>query len=480
MINMVEDITPGAYRDVVTSVNLNSPTVDVSADSTKYNYQMIFCTREVSGTLIPVVRLNGSDFTFNRTSTCSTGNSTTAVFTAYITSDPLGFLPLTVRPSISIVDIYAMDGHTKKVVQMTTFLYNQNGYERIRMAVGYYDTSTVDITSIGVGNLNTGSTDLLFRAFRAPIGAPFNFGDTLSFGEKTSEVVTNIDQIPYQSIGYRWEGNTEHKIDFNNNEATNFYNHQGIYNISTNTSSIPGVNSGEDLMSFPLTHCQGKINDIPNTKKVLSSKGGDHDLNYSFNNTSHSFSGDEANRISVIDFKPDGTLDGHLSLQRNVVFPYMLAPLNLQAEKNFVSHDLSTAHSINVPNSLYAFYVLRFMGYATATETVQITINDDTTNYDDKHLSNNGTSCVTAATAARAYLAQFTIGNNVVGNEIELIISAKAINSRFAGLYEDLTVSNRKFIYGTRFDGDTTIDSFQIKTTNTSSVTGKWQIFGIL
>ena len=477
MRNCIEDITPSAYRNIVSNNLQGANILDINADSDVYEYYWIMHFRG-NGVFQPRLRINGNIIQFDFRTDIRSNLTANSINGAHGQSE-IALFDTNGNSAIATGRLFSKDGEGTKLVFCKQYSKTNATTDFVlEHQANWWPQPNDKITSFGWENPQSGSGDILLRVYRWPRGLPFNDGDTLFSGDITAEKVVNVDPISYQSLGYEWQGTTGYKVDLNNQETANFYHHGSVRNANTN-GPPPALAASADLIESNNTHASGSLDDIPNTLRTLRTTGGSRSYNPSVEIAKYAMSSDSGTPVNVLDFKPNGTLDGRLDIQRNTIFPYMQMPLNVIFNRNFSAADLSTQVNVDIPEG-YHFAVFRFMGSAASVEDLQILVNGAISGYSDGFQGHSGVTHTSNAKTARPYLASISIGNGTVGNMLMGIVPIKAINDYHCCFYHDSTQVDQSREYVCEFNNSADITTIQLQTANSSNVTGKFQVFGVM
>jgi hypothetical protein len=481
MLNLIEDITPTDFRGLNSSHNLNTNPIEWDIDDELYD-SAAYIYGKVNGVTLaqPELMINGSvtsqdyggEFSYNTSTQAFSGSGV-----------PLG--------------IFNANDDTSFVAKLVILLKQGEG-ARVGIAQGSSDagvgpvirtkngfnTSLVNttISSLGLKEKNGANIDFYIRVYRWLRNAPINKGDMLFFGDVTVDKPINVDPLFNQSIGFVFQGTTKYDIDLNESEDTNEYNHVSIGNTNLNghgNSSV--IDRADDLAEVQTKHNFGWINDVENSKRSIGVIGGDYDGNPVNYKQKLAMSTELVVPINKIDIKANGSLSGNFSLQRNVIFPFEFMPMIPIARKEISAQDLSTAISLAITDTHYFAFVVRVMASAVALETLQCAINNDFTSSYFNHGQFNGASDISELSrAAKSYLTQCEIGDGSEANYMQFWVAGQKIDNEYTGQFHNLSNDGEYQFFKIEYHDSAAITSFDFKTTDVSSVTGVFEVFGIL
>lgn len=478
MINQVEDITPSAFRDVVLATSLNGVNAfEIQTDSDLYEHSWLMHFRG-NGTFRPYMTINSVSPTYNNRTDIKNTFSGAAQGLHSASSLSL-FDHNSITSAISTGRFFTKDDEATKVLFYKQYATGSTGSTSYESQSNWYPFPNTKITSFGFENSEVGTGDVLIRVFRWPRGLPLNYGDTMFSGDLTNDKLLTIDPVKYQSIGYEWCGTTGYKLDVDNQEGTNAYHQGSIRNATTTSGAPPALSTDQDLISSNNTHASGSLNDIPNTRNTLNTLGGSRSYNPSIELAKYEPNADNSQEIKAVEFKENGTIDGRLDIQRNIIYPYFHAPLHFISDKTLDSYDLST--QLDLPFSKgYSFILYRVMLSCSGANTLVTRVNNDTVGYKDGYMGHSGNSHTGNTLVTRDYLSKVSIGNSTVGNSVTGIIPVKAINGHHTCIHTDPNIEDQSREYVTTYAEALDITSIQFHTELSNLVTGKVQVFGIL
>ena len=493
MIDGIEDITPGKFKSWTNAIDFrdgfDSLVVNVH-DSGEYDYYILWMARRQSGYSASEGRLSLNDVlspTFNTRSEKRLRQDGVigGLHSASSFVPALNF----VETAIAVVDYTSWfkkneDARRSIMTRGRMMQATDANSFRTELEQHYWDT-TDDLTEFGLyADPGAGSPgyNLLIRVYRIRRNMPITrYADMIHEGDLSTNTTFDVDPVRYQSIGMIRQASTGVEIDFNENESTNFYNHCGIRNATTNgtTTNPPAIDQEEDIITTNVRQMDGNIIDIPDTKRSFIFYGGGTTYDPSVCFEKGTMIGSDPNPISKVTLKHSTSIAGHVKLQRDPIFPFFRMFMDIIYQKRFSQYDLSTELSINIPSG-YKLVFFRIMLYDDTSSTLQAKFNGVTSYTMIRDLNSTGGANHTSDNSTSfGQMFSETIAKDGQGNFIEGYVHTEPQNNLFGFTYWNTMRTDQMMFASGGFSDTTDLSTMELQTTATSSVNGMVQLFGV-